>query len=381
VGFRTWHSALILIFLAAGMLTPGCREEPPVLRVGCQGDQAFRIGLEIALENIERSGSPVRVEAIFDPSGDWTPTKVVRSADAFLRDPGIQAVIGFTSSDASLAAARMFRRHGVPQIIPTGTSPKLKDTGPWTFRLCPNDSHQARFLAETAWNHLGARSCAVVYQNSDYGRGLLHLFRKEFESLGGEITLAALLGSGFNAPDENELYVRHIIEQQPDLLVLFCQPPQASRIQEELVRRQSTLPMLASDSMSTRTMLDKMIERFEGLHLSIFYHPGFSFPGNAEFVEQFVEKVGRPPGYEAALAYDAVMLLHQAVLEGARTREEIRDYLAGLTGDRPPFPGVAGPILFNADQEVERPLHLGLIRDGKVIPDPPEEPAAEGGTP
>lgn len=370
--------AFLLAVLIIGAAASGCREAPPVLKVGCQGDRAFTVAVQIAIEKIEQSGSPVRVEVVFDSMKDWAPSLVVGSADSFLRDPEILAVIGFSSSDASLAAARMFNRHGIPQIIPTGTSPKLVETGPWTFRLCPNDARQAGYLARTAWSRMGARRCAVVYQNSDYGRGLVNLFRSEFENLGGEITLAALLGSGFSKPAESELYVRQIIKQEPDLLVMICQPQQAERIREELNRQQSALPQLASDSMGTRIMLTQMIDRFDGMYLSLFYHPEFSFPDNAAFVKRYQEIDNLLPGYEAALAYDSLMLLHQAVLEGARTRGEIRKFLEELTGDRPPFSGVAGPILFSSGREVDRPLHLGLIRGGELLLAPPDESLARG---
>jgi branched-chain amino acid transport system substrate-binding protein len=275
------------------------------------------------------------------------------------------AVIGFTSSDASLAASRMLNRHGIVQVIPTATSPKLDDTGPWTFRLCPGDDYQATVLARTAMEDLDAGRCAVLYQNNDYGRELAALFRREYEALGGVIPFSAQLGSGFDDPANLDLYVRQVITGTPDLLLLICQPAQAEVVQRALLRRDSSLPLLGSDSLGTHSALLQKLQVFEGMHILLFYHHDFTFPGNAEFVEAFRSRHRADPGYEAALAYDALMLLHQAVLEGARTRGELRDWLASLT-DRPPIPGVAGPISFDRDRRAWRPLHLAVIRNGGV---------------
>ncbi len=379
--FQRSSTILLIAALVAVLAASACREEPPVLTVGCQGDPAFRMALAIATSRIEQSGSPVRLEVVYDETRGWTPAMVVRSSEAFCSDPDILAVIGFSSSDSSLAAASMFNRHGIPQVIPTATSPKLLETGPWTFKLCPNDTHQAEFLADAAWNRLGARRCAVVYQNSDYGRGLSDLFQREFELLGGAITFSSLLGSGYTKPAQVELYVQLIIEQQPDLLVLICQPLQAGKVQKELLRQGSVIPLLGADSMGTCNMRGDLAGMFEGMPLALFYHPDIPHPGNAEFAEQFRSKWGTTPGYEAALAHDALLLLHQAVLEGARSREEIRDHLARLSGDQPPFPGVAGPILFNSDREVNRPLHLGIIRNGELVLHTPGEPGTEQDSP
>lgn len=369
----------MLAVLAALMAGSACREAPPVLRVACQGDTAFRQALEMATDTIERSGSPVRVELVFEETLTWTPADVVRAAHGLCRDPDLLGVIGFTSSDASLAAARVFNRYSIPLIIPTATSPKLMHTGSWTFKLCPNDAHQACFLANQAWNTLGARRCALIFQNNDYGRGLADLFQEEWVNRGGEITFAAMAGSGFTDQDVLQLYIRGIIESAPDLLLLICQPQQALRAKEELVRLHSALPLLGSDSMSTVHTL-KQAALLDGLPMALYYHHDLSWPGDNGFARAFREKTTRPPSYQSALAYDALMLLHQAVLEGARTREEIREFLASLSDDHRPFKGVAGPISFNNLQEVVRQPVLGILRDGELMLEPTGKPALKGNT-
>jgi branched-chain amino acid transport system substrate-binding protein len=373
VPFQRYHTTLFLTVLALLTAASGCREAPPVLKVGCQGDLAFRQSVELAIETIERSGSPVRVEAVFDEIYGWTPAKVVRSATAFFIDPDILAVIGFTSSDASLAAARIFNRHGIPLIIPTATSPKLEETGLWTFRLCPNDGYQACFLADIAWNRFKARRCAMIFQNNDYGRGLAGLFRDEFTNRGGEITFAAMAGSGFTKQDLLQLYVQGIVDSGPDLLVLVCQPEQAARVREVLDRDQIDLPLLATDSMGTRHSLRTWARLLDGLPLTLFYHPDLQYPGDKGFAALYRERTGHAPGYLAALVFDALMMLHQAVLEGARTREDVREYLASLVDGGPLYQGVAGPLTFNQYQEVVRPLHLGRISGGELILVPDKE--------
>lgn len=58
-----------------------------------------------------------------------------------------------------------------------------------------------------------------------------------------------------------------------------------------------------------------------------------------EFALRFAERYGSPPDEAAAAAYDAVALLARAVASGARTRAEVRDFLAqtrmfsGATGE------------------------------------------------
>lgn len=191
-----------------------CSEEPPVIKVGFESDIPTSHALNVALETIERSGSPVRVEIVTDKTRQRTPANSVLAAHAFCQDPDIDAVIGYAGSDSALAAARILNRHRIPQIVSTSTSPKLIDTGIWTFKLLPNDMYQARFLAETARDHFQAQRCAVISQNGDYGRGLAAHFTKAFQRLGGAITATVLTGSGLQAEDTVDLYVRKIIDSK-----------------------------------------------------------------------------------------------------------------------------------------------------------------------
>jgi branched-chain amino acid transport system substrate-binding protein len=124
----------------------------------------------------------------------------------------------------------------------------------------------------------------------------------------------------------------------------------------------------------------KQAVRLDGLSMALYYHHDLTWPGDNGFAGAFQEKNRQPPCYQSALAYDALMLLHQAVLEGARTREDIRKFLASLSDDRRPFQGVAGPIFFNENQEVIRWPVLGILRNGQIKFAPTGEPFIEGGT-
>ena len=66
------------------------------------------------------------------------------------------------------------------------------------------------------------------------------------------------------------------------------------------------------------------------------------------FVERFRKRYGMSPDGNAALAYDATMLLAQAAERAGPNRRDIRDYLARL-GERGGYRGVTGNIAFAPD--------------------------------
>ena len=66
------------------------------------------------------------------------------------------------------------------------------------------------------------------------------------------------------------------------------------------------------------------------------------------FVASFSARFGMRPDNNAALAYDATMLLYAAAQKVGPDRTRIRDYLASLTAATA-YKGVSGPIHFRPD--------------------------------
>jgi len=355
-----------LIFISFLSFT-GCSEEPFVARIGCQNDYPFQKGAEMALRHLAEARHPVRLEVLFDKySTDPFPKSAVKSAYYFCEDRTIQAVVGYASSDASLATARVFNQNKMVQIIPYATSCELNDTGEWTFRLCPDDRYQSKFLVKVARNHFGARRCALIYQNNDYGRGLSDLFCTRWKEGGGSIVFKAPASSGMAKKEVLDVYVDEIIAQNPDLLIFICSPYQTALIKTELDRRKASFPLLGSDAMDNRHVFNQYRNLFDGMGVALFYHHLFPNKENQTFVKYFRESTGEFPIYNAALAYDAVLLLHRAFSSGVRTREELKSYLQGVGTLSPPFNGVAGQITFNENRICSRPLYLGTIQSDRM---------------
>ena len=79
------------------------------------------------------------------------------------------------------------------------------------------------------------------------------------------------------------------------------------------------------------------------------------------FVNAFAARYGRRPNLLAAQAYDAALLLAQA-LKGAEGREEARAKLSGIQG----FDGVSGETSFNGTGNAEKKVPVLRIEGKKL---------------
>ena len=81
----------------------------------------------------------------------------------------------------------------------------------------------------------------------------------------------------------------------------------------------------------------------------------------------FRAKFGREPNGFAALAYDATMVVAQAIEHAGPDRGEIRDYLESM-GQRNAYQGVTGQIAFQRTGDVmAKTVAMTRVRHGSLV--------------
>jgi len=113
------------------------------------------------------------------------------------------------------------------------------------------------------------------------------------------------------------------------------------------------VPVLGGDALAP--LADSV--GFDGVHFAVaFVADRAATPEARAFVRDYSARFGRPPAVRAAMAYEAAMLVGRAAAavgpEAPRRRAEVRDWLAALGRTAPPYPGIAGPIAFDARHSV-----------------------------
>ena len=95
------------------------------------------------------------------------------------------------------------------------------------------------------------------------------------------------------------------------------------------------------------------------------YDPTSTDPTVNKFVAAYRAKYGSEPDAFAATGYDSLRVLAEAIrLSNGKTPQEIQK---GMTLVRN-FPGPSGTVTFDRDGDVQKPLMLLTIQNGKFVP-------------
>lgn len=312
-----------------------------------------RRGSELAMAELNAAGGidgdSVRIRFLDDQASGAVATAV---ADSLVNDPSVVAVVGHLSSGAMVAAAPVYDAGELPAVATTATSPDLTGISPWVFRVVPSDSASGIALAAFAQT-LGRQRAAVLYENDAYGRGLADAFRRAYK---GRIVSVDPI-----APDraDFEPFLAWIKEQQVDLV--FVAGTEATGIPFVAQARAAgyTGDLLGGDGWSPVAREAAA----QGVYLGVPFAASDPRPAARQFVAAFKKRWGMEPDNNAALAYDAVMLVAEAVRAVGRDRAKIQAWLA----EGHSVEGATGTIRLGTNGDPQaKGIRMTSVQDGSL---------------
>lgn len=317
-----------------------------------------RRGIELAVDEINSrprwKKRPLHIEFRDDRGDGVRATQIARE---FLDTPEIVAVVGHVNSGAMVSAARIYDA-GLPAVATTASAPALTGISPWAFRVISSDSMNGADIARFAAKR-GFRRAAILYENNAYGRGLTDAFRRSFT---GEIVTIDPIAEGTS--QNFEPYVTYFKRRAPDMVFVAGTYASGRLFLREVRRQALDVALVGGDGWST---LSSDTAYAEGAFVGAPFSVADTSAAVQRFVTEFKRRYQTTPDHNAALAYDATMLLARAVERGAADRPRIRDYLAKLDSASA-FAGITGRIRFSNDGDpVGKGIVMTRIHNGALL--------------
>lgn len=322
-------------------------------------------GIDLAVQEINAAGgiNGKQVEFICeDDEGD--PAKSVNAYKKLTTKNGVRMVIGSLTSGATISITKQAQANGVVQIAPAATALAVTDAGNYIFRTCFTDPFQGRIGGKFSAVNLGAKTAAVLYDiGNDYSVGLMENFVNEFTAQGG--TVVATESYNTNDKDFNAQLTK-IKSTNPEVVYLPDYYTTVSLIVKQLRAQGIDVPVVGADGW------DGLVGLFEGQggdevlngYYSNHYASDSTQSAVKNFVDSFKAKYGSAPNSFAALGYDSMYMLKDAIVAaGTEEPSAVRDALEKTSGDY-----VTGHITFDEKHNpVKSAVMIKLVKnDGKL---------------
>lgn len=270
--------------------------------------------LKMLAEELNNSGGVLgkKIEIVgYDTRGD--ATEAVNAVKRLISQDKVIAIIGPNTSSSAMAISGILEEMKVPDIATVATNPKVTvldgKVKPFNFRVCFIDPYQGAVAAGYAYDVLGFKKAAVLYDVTDeYSQGLAEFFIKTFEEKGGQIVAKEAFKSG---DTDFRPQLSKIKAANPDVIFMpyFFKEVALSAKQARDLGIESVL--MGGDGWPSDTLLEMAADAVEGSYF--VNHLDFDDPAVQEFKQKYNAKYGKMPELNGYLAHDAFFVLVDAI--------------------------------------------------------------------
>jgi branched-chain amino acid transport system substrate-binding protein len=270
------------------------------------------------------------------------------------------AMFGSISGDTTHIALRASLKAEIPIVNSAATDPTIVETLiPWYFSVLQDDRTQGYTLARHIYTDLGLKRIALLRVNDRYGRFGVGKFRDASRRLGHPVVIEQKF---FPSDTDFTRQLKVISESRVDGIVLWTDQPKAAMI----LKQMQELGMKQRVFGSHRTLGDELIAQAgpaaDGFQAVYPYNPTSTNPAWLAFNARYETRYHEKPDHFAALAYDQMQILLQAICLAGLNRAMIRDALYGTIN----YTGVTGPMQFDPNDKQMRDMYLGTVRNGHI---------------
>jgi len=316
-------SLVVLLALAVvlGLVLGGCQKQAKEVKIGIiapiSGEAATfgestANGAKLYFDQVNAAGGVEGMKIVYfveDDKGD--PTEGANAYSKLIDQNKVSAIVGTVMSKVSLAGAPIAQNKGVPMISPTSTNPAVTLVGNYIFRACFIDPFQGFVAAKFAFNDLGKKTAAVIYDSgNDYTKGLAEVFRDEFTKMGGKITAFESYAAGTS--DFNAQLVK-IKATNPDVLFIPNYYNDAGLIAKQAREMGIKAIFLGGDGWDSPDLFKIGGKAIEGGFFVNHFSKDSQLPAAKKFVADYKAKYNKDPDALAALAYEAAMITVDAI--------------------------------------------------------------------
>lgn len=231
------------------------------------------------------------------------------SAANKLISQGVVAVVGGYCSGATIPTLTLYNDAKIPFVITAANSSKISAENPGNaFQTNGTAFHQIEKAIEM-WNKGGVKKVAVVHQGDGYSADLAKIAEEEWKKAGNEIVAIEVMNKG---EQDTSALVTRLKAKSPDLVFWTAYFADGGLLIKQLRQSGYEGKIMAGDGSCSPQLMEIGGTATEGVQ--VLSSPIAEYlPAAKDFSDKFKAKYNVDPGPYAALAYDGMGILADAM--------------------------------------------------------------------
>jgi branched-chain amino acid transport system substrate-binding protein len=365
-----WGLAGVLTTVIVAISGVGIAQEP--IKIGAFGPmtggaagngQSEREAIELVVDEVNSAGGLLgrKIQVIYgDDAGK--PEQAVSIVKRFITADKVTVIIGGISSPTSMAASQVTREEKVPQIMVASTAARITLQGnPWIFRSAVPDVKLSADLADfIAQKFPNIKRMAAIYVNDDFGKGGVNGFTEAAKKHGIQIVAEEKYTRG---DVDYTAQLTKIRAANPDAILDWSRYHEGALIAKQVKQMGIMAPIFGCDGIAHPKYIELGGDAVNGVYYATHFSPATSahLPVARRLVEKMRAKYGKEPDYTHSEAYDATLVVVDAIKRaGSLDHEKIRAAMASTD-----LEGTRGRIRFDKNGDPTFDTHVVKVVGGK----------------
>ncbi len=317
--------------------------------------------MEMVIEQINKSGGIKgrKIEAvILDDAGD--ETKATLAAKKLIESENVCAIVGPSLTGTSLAVAPAAEAAKIPLISLAAGVKIVEPPRKWVFKTAQSDVHAVAkvidYLKSQKINRIAFLSVSNAFGNSG---------KEQMQKQAPKAGIRVVAYEEFGDKDTNmTAQLTAIRAKKPGAIVCWGTNPGPAIVARDAQNLKIDVPLIMSHGVANRKFIELAGDAAEGIvfpasKLLVVNEIPDTDPQKKvllKYASDFKKKFGREADHFGGHAWDAVMLIAQAMRKVGCNPAGIRDYI-----EKAKFVGVDGVFNFSPED------HNGLTKDAFAL--------------
>lgn len=323
-------------------------------------------GVELAINKINNEGGldiggEKYVIELVKQDNEGKPDITINAFNKLIFDDKVVGIVGTNASGTTMAAGPLATEAKVCVVATTATNADVTSVGgDYVFRACGIDPYQGYISAKLAYDYLGFRKGAVIFNNADdYSTGIKDVFVESFEAMGGEVMTQAYAGAEVK---DFKAQISAIKEFGGEFIFIEAQAAEIAlpiRQIRELGLTEAIIGAYSWDNELIVELAGKDV--VEGCYFLSQFSCESTAPLAVEYVKAFQDAYGRLPNNQSTMSYNALMIIANGLEQcgSVEDPEGLRDAIQNTQLDLP-----NGHYVFNENRDPQVSANIMIYKDG-----------------
>jgi branched-chain amino acid transport system substrate-binding protein len=322
-------------------------------------------GARLAIEDINKqglliNGKKVTLELVGED--DASDPKLGTQVAQKLVDEKVVAIVGHLNSGVSIPASKIYSEAGIVQVSPSSTNPDYTLQGfKTTYRVVGTDAQQGPVLAHYVMDNLKGKEIAIVDDSTQYGKGLADEFEKTVKAAGGKIVIHEATND--KATDFKAI-LTNLKSKKPDVILYGGMDATGGPFAKQARELGITAKIVGGDGVCSPTLERLAGDAADNVICSTVGVPKESLANGEAFLKHYQERFNTPVEIYSPMAYDAVMVIVDAMKRANST--DAAAILKEIPNTN--YVGLTGQIQFDSKGDLKQSaITLNGYKGGKIF--------------